>query len=143
MRTIYGVYSGLTCPAHSGRIGAREEGHLPTVTSGKARRRVGPKQNRHPRSPGRSEEGAGNQSGACPVVGIGASAGGLEAFTRFFEATPPETGMAFVLVQHLDPTHESLTAELLGKHTRMPVRQVAEDISVRANHVYVIPRTST
>ena len=51
--------------------------------------------------------------------------------------------MAFVLVQHLDPTHESLTAELLGKHTRMPVRQVAEDISVRANHVYVIPRTST
>ena len=100
---------------------------------------MGPKQNRHPRSPGRSEEGAGNQSGACPVVGIGASAGGLEAFTRFFEATPPETGMAFVLVQHLDPTHESLTAELLGKHTRMPVRQVAEDISVRANHVYVIP----
>jgi two-component system CheB/CheR fusion protein len=73
------------------------------------------------------------------VVGLGASAGGLEAFTRFFQAMPPDSGMAFVLIQHLDPTHESLTAELLGKHTRMPVRQVAGDMPVQANRVYVIP----
>jgi two-component system CheB/CheR fusion protein len=70
---------------------------------------------------------------------MGASAGGLEAFTRFFQAMPPDSGMAFVLIQHLDPTHESLTAELLGKHTKMPVRQVAGDVPVLANQVYVIP----
>ena len=70
---------------------------------------------------------------------MGASAGGLDAFTRFFRAMPPDSGMAFVLVQHLDPTHESLTAELLGRHTRMPVRQVAGDTPVEADRVYVIP----
>ena len=75
----------------------------------------------------------------CQVVGIGASAGGLDAFTRFFQAMPADSGMAFVLIQHLDPTHESLTAELLGKHTKMPVRQVAGDVAVQADHVYVIP----
>ncbi|PYM75549.1 MAG: hypothetical protein DME03_10715 [Candidatus Rokuibacteriota bacterium] len=67
----------------------------------------------------------------CPVVvGMGASAGGLEAFIRFFRTMPPDSGMAFVVIQHLDPTHESLTAELLGKHTKMPVRQVAGDTPV-------------
>ncbi|HXJ83012.1 MAG TPA: chemotaxis protein CheB, partial [Candidatus Methylomirabilis sp.] len=70
---------------------------------------------------------------------MGASAGGLDAFTRFFQAMPPDSGMAFVLIQHLDPTHESMTAELLGKHTRMPVREVAGDVPVQADHVYVIP----
>jgi len=70
---------------------------------------------------------------------MGASAGGLEAFTRFFRAMPPDSGMAFVVIQHLDPTHESLTAELPGKHTRMPVRQVAGDTPVEANRVCVIP----
>jgi two-component system, chemotaxis family, CheB/CheR fusion protein len=73
------------------------------------------------------------------VVGMGASAGGLEAFTRFFRTMPPDSGMAFVVIQHLDPTHESLTAELLGKHTKMPVRQVAGDTAVERDHVYVIP----
>jgi two-component system CheB/CheR fusion protein len=70
---------------------------------------------------------------------MGASAGGLEAFTRFFTAMPSSSGMAFVLIQHLDPTHESLTAELLAKHTMMPVRQVAGETPVEADHVYVIP----
>jgi two-component system, chemotaxis family, CheB/CheR fusion protein len=80
------------------------------------------------------------QEATGPVmVGMGASAGGLEAFTRFFRTMPPDSGMAFVVVQHLDPTHESLTAELLGKHTTMPVRQVAGDTTVESNHVYVIP----
>jgi two-component system, chemotaxis family, CheB/CheR fusion protein len=70
---------------------------------------------------------------------MGASAGGLDAFTRFFRALPPDSGMAFVLVQHLDPTHESLTAELLGRQTWMPVRQVSGDTPVEADRVYVIP----
>ena len=70
---------------------------------------------------------------------MGASAGGLDAFTRFFRTMPPDSGMAFVVIQHLDPTHESLTAELLGKHTTMPVRQVAGDTTVESDHVYVIP----
>jgi two-component system CheB/CheR fusion protein len=70
---------------------------------------------------------------------MGASAGGLEAFTRFFRIMPPDSGMAFVVIQHLDPTHESLTAELLSKSTKMPVQQVAGDTAVERNHVYVIP----
>ncbi len=73
------------------------------------------------------------------VVGMGASAGGLEAFTRFFQAMPADSGMAFVVIQHLDPDHESLTAELLGRHTKMPVQQVADDTAVERDHVYVIP----
>ncbi len=74
-----------------------------------------------------------------PIVGIGASAGALDAFKRFFTAMPGDSGMAFVLVQHLDPVHESLTAEILGKHTAMKVAQVEDEVSVEANHVYVIP----
>src|SRR5690242_14395112 len=73
------------------------------------------------------------------VVGIGASAGGLDAFRRFFSTVPTESGMAFVLVQHLDPTHESLAAAVIGRYTAMPVVQVGGDTPVRANHVYVIP----
>src|SRR5947208_17046533 len=59
------------------------------------------------------------------IVGIGASAGGLEAFETFFANLPSDTGMAFVLVQHLDPQQPSLLPELLAQHTRMPVRAVA------------------
>jgi two-component system, chemotaxis family, CheB/CheR fusion protein len=73
------------------------------------------------------------------VVGIGASAGGLDAFRRFFSTVPTESGMAFVLVQHLDPTHESLAAAVIGRYTAMPVVQVGGDMPVKANHVYVIP----
>ena len=76
---------------------------------------------------------------AVPVVGLGASAGGLEAYKRFFSAMPSNTGMAFVLVQHLDPNHGSITAQLLGKHTLMSVTQVEQTTSVQPNHVYVIP----
>jgi two-component system, chemotaxis family, CheB/CheR fusion protein len=80
----------------------------------------------------------------CLVVGIGASAGGLEAFEQFFTNMPPETGapgggMAFVLVQHLAPDHVSLLPELLAKYTRMPVQQVAAGTLVAPDHVYVIP----
>jgi two-component system CheB/CheR fusion protein len=74
-----------------------------------------------------------------PVVGIGASAGGLEAFRRFFQAMPPDSGMAFVLIQHLDPTHESMMVELLAKYTSMRVVQVKNDMKVERNTVYMIP----
>src|SRR5687768_1354298 len=63
-----------------------------------------------------------------PVVGIGASAGGLEAFRHLLEDLPVDTGMAFVLVQHLDPTHESLLTDLLSKTTALPVTQVTNGI---------------
>ena len=62
----------------------------------------------------------------CPIVGIGASAGGLDAFKALLAALPPDTGMAFVLIQHLDPLHASLMAELLSSHTTMPVKPAAE-----------------
>src|SRR5574341_2261849 len=73
------------------------------------------------------------------VVGLGASAGGLKALQSFFDALPSDTGMAFVVVTHLHPEHESHLAELLQKHTQMPTRQVNKKIKVEPNHVYVIP----
>ncbi len=77
------------------------------------------------------------------IVGIGASAGGLEAFKSFFTNTPADTGMAFVLVQHLSPDHKSLLAELLGKATSMTVIEAANGVQVKANCVFVIPPDST
>ncbi|MDP2212012.1 MAG: chemotaxis protein CheB [Candidatus Aquicultor sp.] len=74
-----------------------------------------------------------------PIVGIGASAGGLGAFTKLFEHLPSDTGMAFVLVQHLAPTHESLLSELISRVTAMPVSEVKDGMQVEPNHVYVIP----
>ncbi len=72
------------------------------------------------------------------VVGIGASAGGLEAYSEFLDHVAADTGMAFVLVQHLPPKRESLLAELLALHTRMPVRLVVEGMAIEPNVVYVI-----
>lgn len=75
----------------------------------------------------------------CPIVGIGASAGGLEAFTQMLRALPADTDMAFVLVQHLDPTHASMLTEILSRVTVMPVSEVADQMAVEPNHLYVIP----
>lgn len=74
-----------------------------------------------------------------PIVGIGASAGGLEAFGQLLAALPNKTGMAFVLVQHLDPQHESLLAEILAPMSSLPVETVNDGIEVRPDRVYVIP----
>jgi two-component system, chemotaxis family, CheB/CheR fusion protein len=73
------------------------------------------------------------------VVGLGASAGGLDAFRTFLTHMPGQSGMAFVLVQHLDPHHKSLLVELLGKQTAMPVVQIEDGMAVAADHVFVIP----
>lgn len=73
------------------------------------------------------------------VVGVGASAGGLEALTELLSHLPGDTGLAFVLIQHLDPTHESHLAELLSRASKMPVSEVKTGTRTEANHVYVIP----
>ena len=73
------------------------------------------------------------------IVGIGLSAGGLEAFWRLLASLPVDTGMAFVLVQNLEPNHDSILAELLAKATAMPVHEVREGMSAEPNHVYVVP----
>ncbi|SNS91933.1 two-component system, chemotaxis family, CheB/CheR fusion protein [Noviherbaspirillum humi] len=75
------------------------------------------------------------------VVGMGASAGGIEALVRFFEAMPSENGMAFVVVLHLSPTHKSNIAQILQEKTRMPVLQVMQTVTIQPNHVYIIPPT--
>ena len=82
-----------------------------------------------------------NQPATFPIVGIGASAGGLAAFVAFFSGLPTESdpGMAFVLVQHLAPDHDSLLAELIQRATRMQVVEVTDGMVVRVNCVYIIP----
>ena len=74
-----------------------------------------------------------------PVVAIGASAGGLEAFRRLLDALPPANGMAFILVQHLDPSHDSLLVDLLAGHTSMPVLLATDGMTIEPERVYVIP----
>lgn len=74
-----------------------------------------------------------------PVVGIGASAGGLSALLRFFEHMPAGNGMAFVVILHLSPNHESNVAEILQRVTKMPAIQVSESTAIEGDHIYVIP----
>ncbi len=80
----------------------------------------------------------GDSTDRATVVGIGASAGGLEALQRFLKALPPDTGMAFVVVVHLSPDFRSMMDDLLSKYTRMPVKPVEEGQIVAPDHVYVI-----
>ena len=74
-----------------------------------------------------------------PIVGIGASAGGLEALEQFFGNMPSGSGMAFVVIQHLDPNHKGIMPELLQRITEIKVVQVTDNLQVQANHLYVIP----
>ncbi len=96
---------------------------------------------------GQPKQTKGDSQGREPpaplIVGIGASAGGLEAFKTFFSLMPAESGMAFVLIQHLDPHRPSLLVELLAGVTRMPVSEAKHGAKVRADHVYVIPPDAT
>jgi two-component system, chemotaxis family, CheB/CheR fusion protein len=77
--------------------------------------------------------------GLFPIVGIGASAGGLEAFSELLRYLPERTGMAFVLVQHLDPKHGSALQEILARTTKIPVTEVTQGVVVQPDHAYVIP----
>jgi two-component system, chemotaxis family, CheB/CheR fusion protein len=78
-------------------------------------------------------------SNLFPVVGVGASAGGLEAFKRLIKAIPVDSGMAYILVQHLEPTHESILTELLRKVTGIPIQEITDNARVEPNHIYIIP----
>ncbi len=89
-----------------------------------------------------AEESEETGEGLFPIVGIGASAGGLEAFTEMLQSLPCDTGMAFVFVQHLDPKHVSLLTELLQRQSRMPVREATHRLKVEPNQIYVIPRNT-
>jgi two-component system CheB/CheR fusion protein len=80
-----------------------------------------------------------NPGSAFHIVGIGGSAGALEAFEEFFRNMPSDSGMAFVLVSHLDPTHKGVMPELLQRVTPMKVLQVKDGMKIQPNHVYVIP----
>src|SRR5580698_732141 len=73
------------------------------------------------------------------VVGIGASAGGLEALYKLFDALPPDPGMAFVLIQHLDPTHSSMMVGLLAGHTVMQVLEAEDGMPIQRDSVHIIP----
>src|SRR5688572_23297245 len=95
-----------------------------------------------PASPPRTKQKTRPPSLPNPVfsiVGMGASAGGLEAFTQVLRHLPIDTGLGFVLVQHLDPDHQSALPQLLARATSMPVCDVTDDLAVEPNHVYVIP----
>jgi two-component system, chemotaxis family, CheB/CheR fusion protein len=82
------------------------------------------------------------QPSTFPIVAIGASAGGLEAFSKLLRALPPESGLSLVFIPHLDPTHESALVELLSRTTTLPVHQAAEGMGVACNAVYVLPPNS-
>ena len=106
--------------------------------------RTGPAKPAAPPPPPTAKQAATRQSeppelAAFPVVGIGASAGGLEAFTELLKELPDDTGMAFVFIQHLHPNYESALAEILSRETPMPVLTACEDLPLRPNHIYVIP----
>ena len=86
----------------------------------------------------RPAAGESMESSCPPIVGVGASAGGLEAITELLSHLPNDTGMAFAVIQHLDPRHQSHLTELLSKESKMPVSEVTAETRVQANHVYVI-----
>ncbi len=86
-----------------------------------------------------SADKARPDQGIPPVIGLGASAGGLEALTSFFSAVSPESGAVYVVVQHLDPTHAAMLAELLQRVTALPVVEAAESMTIAPDRVYVIP----
>ena len=89
-----------------------------------------------------AESKTNNQSDSFPIVGIGASAGGLEAFTGFLKALSPHPGVALILVPHLDPSRESAFTQILARTTTIPVLEAQNGMKVQPDHVYVIPANS-
>ncbi|MCT7378294.1 chemotaxis protein CheB [Chelativorans salis] len=94
-------------------------------------------------APAAAKASGKRKSAEFPVVGIGASAGGIEALIKLFDVMPADISMAFVIVLHLDPTHESQLAHLLGQHTEMPVAEISDGMSIEPDHVYVIAPDSS
>src|SRR5689334_7196976 len=73
------------------------------------------------------------------IVGIGASAGGLESLERLFAAMPVDTGMSFIVIQHLSPDFRSLMDELIARHSEMPVLVAEDGQTIEPNHIYLLP----
>ena len=96
-----------------------------------------------PRRKAATENDAKPSPGFFPIVGIGASAGGLEAFSELLRYLPEQTGMAFVLVQHLDPKHGSALQEILSRTTKIPLTEVTQGVIVQPDHAYVIPANTS
>ncbi len=91
------------------------------------------------KAPSRKTPGNRTRGVNFPIVGIGASAGGLEAFELFFKTMPADSGMAFVLIPHLDPGHQSMLSEILQRNTTMPVHEAQDQAKILPDHVYIIP----
>lgn len=104
----------------------------PVKSFAKRKSTIAPAKNRIPRQESKKEE-------AFPIVGMGASAGGLEAFEKFFAHVPLNIRMAFILVPHLDPGHASMMTELLKRVTKLEVNEAQDGVRVEPHHVYVIP----
>src|SRR5688572_6292876 len=96
------------------------------------------KKKTHP-APGKGAISTDTAKSPFLIVGIGASAGGLEAVTELLRNIPRDSGCAFVLVQHLDPSHSSMLDQILARATTIPVHQVEDNTRVRPNQVYIIP----
>ncbi|MBD2357955.1 PAS domain-containing protein [Tolypothrix sp. FACHB-123] len=103
------------------------------------RRSAKKSQSNSPAGQSSNEEQQNHQNELFPIVGMGASAGGIEAFTELLSHLPNDTGMAFVVIQHLSPNQKSLLSEILSRSTQMPVAEVQDGMVVEPNHVYVIP----
>lgn len=119
-------------PSDGAKLGDRSE-----PKSGRIRKSAGGKLEQSRRAADSSAKIALPRD-VTPIIGIGASAGGIEALGKFFDAMSADSGCAFVVVLHLDPRHESEMAHVLGAHTEMPVAQVKDGMSIAPNHVYVI-----
>src|SRR5882724_8024560 len=100
----------------------------------------------HPRreeQPAKKSSTANPAKSGFPIVALGASAGGLTALQVFFEQVPKDSGLAFVVVVHLSPAHDSYLAELLQPRTALPVLQVKTTVALEPNHIYIIPPGSS
>lgn len=124
-------------PGNTKKITAKEKSNGPEImedginsTSARTKPHDGPPHEQNPED---------SQKKFFPIVGMGASAGGLESFEEFFRSLKPSSGVAFVLVSHLDPSHASMLTEILQRCTEMPVQEVRNNMTVEPNHVYVIP----
>lgn len=131
--TDKGARAGRAPPAKRPRREDRSVRSAPAVPG--ARRRDG--------AQSLAQTSEGSTAAATPVVGIGASAGGIEALISLFEAMPSDSGMAFLVVMHLDPSRDSGLAHILGQHTSMPVAEAADGVIFVPNHVYVIAPDSS
>jgi two-component system CheB/CheR fusion protein len=111
------------------------------ASEGRKSRKRSPKAAKPAAASGKKAAASAKKAGKSPfyIVGIGGSAGALKAFEQFFGNMPPDSGMAFVLVPHLDPTHKGFMPELIQRYTGMKVLQVEDGMEVRPNRVYVIP----